>query len=189
MVWSAAANLFQFGVGVVLIALNLRHGLSGLLFIPFLLSECIQMLFLIPGTPWKAPLQVIHARPADVVIALLSANFWMVWNAFEPANVSHIAPAWALMLGTAFYILGFSLSLVSTLYLYPSFSVLPERRKLVTAGPYKIIKHPIYTGYILMALGQSVAGWSLHTWVGLGLSCALYYLRVGREEKVLYESC
>ncbi|KLU61728.1 isoprenylcysteine carboxyl methyltransferase (ICMT) family protein [Peptococcaceae bacterium CEB3] len=185
MLYSASVNLFQFGIGLALIVLNLRHGFSGLLFIPFVLSESIQMLLLLPGMPWKAPLQAIHARPADVIIALLSANFWLIWNIWKPVGGTWATSGWVSIPSAMLYVLGFALSLVSTIYLYPSFSVLPERRKLVTDGPYKVIKHPIYTGYVLMALGQSAAGGSLFMWLGFVLSSGLYCLRAKREEKVL----
>jgi protein-S-isoprenylcysteine O-methyltransferase Ste14 len=37
-----------------------------------------------------------------------------------------------------------------------SFSILPEGRKLVTAGPYKIIRHPLYVAEAMATLGTMI---------------------------------
>ena len=177
-----ATNLIQLFIGIALIYANLRHGVSGLLFIPFLCSELVQLVFLIPGMPWKAPLQEIHYRFPDLAFALISANFWVLWNAIYTAKHG----AGASLLGFSFYVLGLGLSLVSTIYLRSSFSVLPERRKIIITGPYRYIKHPIYVGYVLMAFGQSLAAGNVYIYVGWVLSTLLYYGRSKREDGVLY---
>ena len=177
-----AANLFQLFIGVVLIYANLRHGLSGLLFIPFLCSELVQLVFLIPGIPWRAPLQEIHYRFLDLAFALISANFWILWNAIYTVKHGTGLP----LLGFSFYAVGLSLSFISTIYLRSSFSVLPERRKIITAGPYRYIRHPIYVGYVLMSFGQSLAVGNMYIYAGWVLSTLLYYGRSRREDGVLY---
>jgi protein-S-isoprenylcysteine O-methyltransferase Ste14 len=73
----------------------------------------------------------------------------------------------------------------STWSLGPSFSVLPQRRKIVTTGPYRFVRHPIYTSYLLLDLSywiltsQSSAGaiWAVEAW--------LFFERARLEERVL----
>ncbi len=184
MLWSLFANLGQVCIGVFLLYLNMRHGVSsGLTFLPFVLTEGIQILFLIPGTPWRKPLKAINHGLPDLGFALTSANFWMLWNAIYTPKLVDRLP----LLGLPFYLAGLVLSLISTIYLRPSFSVLPEYRVLVTGGPYKHISHPIYTGYVLMSLGQFLA--TLNSWMGAGwvLSTILYVARARQENKVLFD--
>ncbi|MGE5225940.1 MAG: methyltransferase family protein [Planctomycetaceae bacterium] len=46
------------------------------------------------------------------------------------------------------------------------------RGELITAGPYSLMKHPIYTSVALLVLPW--AGFLLNTWLGLAIGVALY---------------
>jgi protein-S-isoprenylcysteine O-methyltransferase Ste14 len=70
-------------------------------------------------------------------------------------------------------------------YLRRSFSIIPEARRLVTGGPYKLSRHPVYLGEIVTAIGVNLAtaGW-------LSALAVLYFvvcevLRIRWEERVL----
>jgi protein-S-isoprenylcysteine O-methyltransferase Ste14 len=63
---------------------------------------------------------------------------------------------------------------------------LRERHTLVTTGVYSLVRHPMYAGFWLMALGQALL---LPNWVagpagliGFGI---LFFGRVGREEEMM----
>jgi protein-S-isoprenylcysteine O-methyltransferase Ste14 len=61
-----------------------------------------------------------------------------------------------------------------------------ENHELVTTGPYAYVRHPIYTGLILMAFGTALTGsiWGL----GVFIVAVLFYVsRIGREEKIMLE--
>ncbi len=66
-----------------------------------------------------------------------------------------------------------------------SFSLLPEARKLVTTGPYRYIRHPLYLAGLATALGAMLP--FRQPWAFLivlaGLACQL--LRMRCEEQVL----
>ncbi|MDQ6963721.1 MAG: isoprenylcysteine carboxylmethyltransferase family protein, partial [Mariprofundales bacterium] len=49
--------------------------------------------------------------------------------------------------------LGIVLALWGLLYLRSNFSIMVEGRDLVTAGPYRWVRHPIYLGEIVTLLG------------------------------------
>ena len=70
-------------------------------------------------------------------------------------------------------------------YLRRSFSLEPEARMLVTAGPYRLARHPIYTVYLLINAGVLLR----HLTVPLALVMAawvvLLLIRVRYEEGVL----
>jgi protein-S-isoprenylcysteine O-methyltransferase Ste14 len=63
---------------------------------------------------------------------------------------------------------------------------LRERHTLVTTGVYSLVRHPMYTGFWLMALGQALL---LPNWVagpaGLVGFGVLFFGRVGREEEMM----
>jgi protein-S-isoprenylcysteine O-methyltransferase Ste14 len=91
-----------------------------------------------------------------------------------------------LYLAATFLILGGTLfALYSALRLGRSLSMLPEARRLVTRGPYAVIRHPLYLGEAIALIGltlQFLSPWAL---VILGLQCACQVVRMASEEQVL----
>jgi protein-S-isoprenylcysteine O-methyltransferase Ste14 len=78
---------------------------------------------------------------------------------------------------------GFAISAV--IVLGRSISVLPEARRLVTRGPYALVRHPLYLGEIVALAGvalQFLWPWAL---LLLGLVCLFQLQRMKYEELVL----
>ncbi len=75
--------------------------------------------------------------------------------------------------------------LASVLALGRCFGVLPEARGLVTRGPYRLVRHPVYLGEIGALLGLTLA--SADTWMiaVLALFVAAQTVRMGFEERAL----
>ena len=70
-------------------------------------------------------------------------------------------------------------------YLRHRFSIVPEARGLVTGGPYRWVRHPIYFGEIVAALGMLIPSlFSIHLAI-LGLFIAAQVRRTVYEERVL----
>jgi protein-S-isoprenylcysteine O-methyltransferase Ste14 len=61
-----------------------------------------------------------------------------------------------------------------------------ENHELVTTGPYAYVRHPIYTGLIVMALGTALTGsfWGIGVFIVASLT---FILRIGKEEKIMLE--
>lgn len=61
--------------------------------------------------------------------------------------------------------------------------------ELITSGPFRIVRHPIYTGVLGMLIATAM---SFSTWPGLVLSVALYLagttMRIRKEERLLRET-
>ncbi len=66
-----------------------------------------------------------------------------------------------------------------------SFSILPESRKLVTAGPYKIIRHPLYLAEALATFGVMILFLSVGAVTLAVAQTLLQFVRIHYEEKTL----
>ncbi len=94
-------------------------------------------------------------------------------------------PAAVDALAAALTVIGTVLSLVVLVRLGRAFSILPEARKLVTDGPYRIVRHPLYVAEEIGNIGvavQYVQPWSL---LIEAVSIALQLWRISFEERVL----
>lgn len=64
-----------------------------------------------------------------------------------------------------------------------------DKHQLVSGGPYALVRHPMYTSFLLMALGQAflLSNWvvALAGFVGFAL---LFFLRVDKEERMMLDS-
>jgi len=94
----------------------------------------------------------------------------------------------ALYLASLLLVLtGTGLAICAVLVLGRSISLLPEARRLVTGGPYALIRHPLYLGEIVAFAGLALEYLSASALVLLGLICAFQLQRIKYEERVLSE--
>ncbi|HEY1632090.1 MAG TPA: isoprenylcysteine carboxylmethyltransferase family protein [Rhizomicrobium sp.] len=80
---------------------------------------------------------------------------------------------------------GTTFALFSLFWLGRSISIMPESRKLVTSGPYAVVRHPLYLGEQVALLGVALlvtSPWAIALLV-LQFCCQLY--RMNYEEGVL----
>lgn len=184
---SIIANSLSLLIGSVTLYLTLRAQHTWYI-LPFVILDILQLFFLLPILPGRAPLLKITTRPSAIIVAFLNANFWVLWNAgtfsFQPLPMYHAGP---IVTGFGFnlYVWGFILSAWGILTLRLSFSVLPEKRNLIQTGPYRFVHHPIYLGYTLMTLGQSLASGYLMLWIGTLLNSLLFLWRASKETEIL----
>jgi protein-S-isoprenylcysteine O-methyltransferase Ste14 len=80
---------------------------------------------------------------------------------------------------------GLAYSVWGLAYLRRSFSIVPEARRLVMGGPYKLSRHPVYLGEIVAAVGVNLAtaGWPGALAIIYFIGCEV--LRIRWEERVL----
>jgi len=109
-------------------------------------------------------------------------GFGLVW--LPPQELSSALYLVSLLLiigGTAF-------AVCAVLVLARSISVMPEARRLITWGPYAVIRHPLYLGEMVATAGiamQFLVPWAL---LLLGLSCIFQFERMRNEERLLIQA-
>lgn len=104
----------------------------------------------------------------------------------EPVHL----PAWLVWPGFVLMAAGGLLGLVAVLHLGENITAFPkplERGQLVTGGAYGIVRHPIYAGLIVAAIGWALWNTGLVT---LALAIVLFFffdLKSRQEERWLAE--
>ena len=62
---------------------------------------------------------------------------------------------------------------------------LKEEHTLIRTGPYRYIRHPLYTGFLAAVLGTAVARGTGDAFVGFAIVLAAYLLKMRREERFM----
>jgi protein-S-isoprenylcysteine O-methyltransferase Ste14 len=81
--------------------------------------------------------------------------------------------------------IGFALSVYAFIHLNRSASIMPEARRLITGGPYRLLRHPVYLFEEIGVIGLVLpfaSVWAL-LWLLLHLACQ--FQRMKNEERVL----
>jgi protein-S-isoprenylcysteine O-methyltransferase Ste14 len=176
------------GVAVFLaIGLNLwrQSAEFGILVLPSLLQELIVIVsFLLRSQArrvapnWRAR-AVAYTHTFGIMVFLLYASAerpgWL-----QPTPVPELRT-----LGAVFWLCGAVVSLWPLWYLRRSFSVEPEARSLVTSGPYRLARHPIYAVYLWINVGILLRHFTLPFAVVFLVWTALLFWRIRYEESVL----
>jgi protein-S-isoprenylcysteine O-methyltransferase Ste14 len=69
-----------------------------------------------------------------------------------------------------------------------NFNILPEIKsgaRLITSGPYRYMRHPMYTALVLMMAGIALYNAYIVNYLGVLLVAVAVFLKAGREERYL----
>jgi protein-S-isoprenylcysteine O-methyltransferase Ste14 len=89
------------------------------------------------------------------------------------------------VLASAVLVAGLAGCVWSLRHLWTSFSVIPQARTLVSSGPYRWVRHPLYTTEIVVNLGLAIHFGRPYHWALLLLIIAGQTYRARREERLL----
>jgi protein-S-isoprenylcysteine O-methyltransferase Ste14 len=87
--------------------------------------------------------------------------------------------------GLFLVMLAAGLSLVSLLFIGRFFGIRPALRGLVTSGPYRFVRHPIYLSYVIGDIGYNLQEWNLVTVLLVLIGWASLVYRIHAEERVV----
>jgi len=94
------------------------------------------------------------------VVAILVFLLLLRGRVFKGNGAAVVTNPWLQGIGTAVFVLGLALAVWARVYIGRNWGM-PMSRKadpdLVTTGPYKSIRHPIYSGIILAMIGTTLA--------------------------------
>ena len=124
-----------------------------------------------------------HLVPIVIGLALIfygsSQNFL--------SGVFHYSVFWKFV-GVAITLMGLSFAVWARIHLgcYWSGTItLKEGHHLIQSGPYRLVSHPIYTGFLAGALGSAIASGTIDAVAGLIIIVIAYLVKIKREEVVL----
>jgi protein-S-isoprenylcysteine O-methyltransferase Ste14 len=109
-----------------------------------------------------------------------------------PAAANYPAHAWAVAAGTLLILSAMWLFRRTHKELGKNWSIsleIRDKHQLVSGGPYALIRHPMYTSFLLMALGQAflLSNWFAGLAGPVGFA-VLFFLRVGKEERMMLDN-
>jgi protein-S-isoprenylcysteine O-methyltransferase Ste14 len=81
--------------------------------------------------------------------------------------------------------IGLSITIAAKLSLGRSFGIVPANRGVVVAGPYTVVRHPIYAGYVITHVAFAVAHPRWWNVVVLMVADLALVFRALREERIL----
>lgn len=114
------------------------------------------------------------------VVSTLMGTFFFYFVVLEPGPA--IVPTW---LSAQVQMLGVLWQIFAKISLGRSFGLLPANRGVVTTYAYRVVRHPIYLGYLVGHIGFQLGSFD---WRNVPLLAALWFfqvLRIFEEEKVL----
>ncbi len=165
--------------------------------------------FIVSGqasSPWKFIAEIVSRCSTILFLSLLTILFIIRLEPIKKAKgilprVLAVAGTFSMALVTVFpradlsfahtviacllSLVGTGLSVFALAHLGRSFSVMAEARRLVTSGPYRIVRHPLYVFEAVASMGIVLQFFSFNSVVIYLAHCFLQLQRMKNEEAVL----
>jgi protein-S-isoprenylcysteine O-methyltransferase Ste14 len=158
-----------------------------------LLALAAPMLLFVSGRPRHANRRAGQEGGGVAVVANLAASglFFLSLLAFPGSSEASMALPLALS-GCLVALAGAALLLRSRAALGAAWSLVPKADQstgLVTTGPYRFVRHPIYLGFLLLAMGEALV---FGSWPALATALVAivptFAWRARAEEKLLSQT-
>lgn len=132
--------------------------------------------------------RTLKSRHADWIGTSVALLGTFLLNAVAFLPVEDTASTVALFASSAVITLGTLWTIVSLATLGRCFGLLPEARGLITRGPYRLVRHPVYVGELIAALGILFVKPHVIVVALFAAFVALQYGRTVYEERALREA-
>jgi protein-S-isoprenylcysteine O-methyltransferase Ste14 len=157
----------------------------GLLVLPALLQEIlIAISFLVRGRSRAGTVGWVPRLVAYANSFLVVAFIWVASGGHRDW-IRATGDAELRALGAVLWLAGAVLALWPLWHLRRSFSIEPEARELVTSGPYRFARHPVYAVYLLINLGILLRHLTVPFALVMAVWLGLLLIRIRYEEEVL----
>jgi protein-S-isoprenylcysteine O-methyltransferase Ste14 len=129
-------------------------------------------------------------RLATMVVMIVSfILLFYEWTAFGPLGRRFLpAQGWIAWAGVGVTSLGIAIAVWARYCLGENWSArvtLKEGHRLIRSGPYRLVRHPIYTGMLLGAVGRSLTVGEWRGVVAVALIVLAHSRKAMREERML----
>ncbi|MDL2352737.1 MAG: methyltransferase [Pseudomonadota bacterium] len=129
----------------------------------------------------RRPTQAISLKLGDWLLAITATYAPLL---IQPAD----APAalqWLVPLGIGLTIIGNVVQIAAKMFLRRSFGIAPANRGIKTDGLYRIVRHPMYAGYLLVHIGVLMLMPTMLNLVIYAIGWWAQILRLLAEERLL----
>ena len=188
----AAVAVFAFFMVINILAVQ-KH-LNA--FFPFHPVKCLVMAHLLLAAAFYVLIVALYwmrdkastttrSFPARLIAVMATFLPFLIPVLGNPARTGHFPSLTILVTSILIMLSGMAFTMAAVGTLGKNFSLIPQVRKLVVRGPYRLVRHPIYLGEIISLIGLILPGVStLRIFVFLLMvGCQIY--RSIQEEKLL----
>jgi protein-S-isoprenylcysteine O-methyltransferase Ste14 len=126
-----------------------------------------------------------HTVPAFLGFWLIFEKTWK-WAPLQQHVLPDVRSIW--IFGLVMTVAGVAIAIWARFSLGGNWSgvvTLKDDHQLVGSGPYRWIRHPIYTGILVAAVGTAMVHGHLRAWIGFAVLLLTFYFKARREEKFL----
>lgn len=131
-----------------------------------------------------------------LITILIIAQIWVLGSFIFIINPmflnwsSFYSPLWIRWIGVILTVLGICIEFSTQLYLGRNYSTLlhiREEQSLITTGPYRYIRHPMYVALITVGIGMTFL--SANWYFGLPFIAVIVviFFRIKKEEEVMID--
>ncbi len=126
--------------------------------------------------------RAVHTRLLNLALLLLFVPLPGLRGRFLPGGTPVVA------MGLAVQALGFALAAWARNHLGRNWSAAiasATGHQLVRSGPYRVVRHPIYTAMFTMAIGTAIVSGEFHALAAIVVLGAAYWRKIRLEEQTL----
>lgn len=143
--------------------------------------------FLVRDTPRRKE-QDVFARFVSYAGGFGVFGFVQYATSFRPEWLTLTDDVWLGLAGFALGFVGIFIEIWAVWHLRFAFATEPAARRLVTTGPYRLARHPIYTGGCVAYVGLLMSHPTMALAIALGGWAVCIGLRMRYEEAILTQA-
>jgi protein-S-isoprenylcysteine O-methyltransferase Ste14 len=129
---------------------------------------------------------IIFRKPGAMVLSPYVVAIAIIGTALpllvRPGNAVELAPA---LVSSVLMFGGLALNISAKLWLNRSFGIVAANRGVKSGGPYRLVRHPMYLGYMATQVGFLLASFSVMNLCLYLVAWTAQILRIREEEKIL----